>query len=101
MEKKKFASSHLVITLDVIARMKEISGAKTDTDIANDLDVKTNTLNNWKLVGRRISLESVVDFCVKHRASINYVLLGIGPRKMGSCAETNCAQVVNIPPLPH
>lgn len=59
---------------DVIRRLKQLLGFKTDLELANLLDIKPNTLSSWK-IRDTMRYDKIIDVCKRHKIDLNELFL--------------------------
>lgn len=62
----------------VLARLKQLTGANTDVQLARSLDISPQTLSSWK-VRQSIPYSLCVDLANVHGCSLDWLLLGNPP----------------------
>lgn len=63
---------------DVLARLKQITGTKTDASLSSALNISPQTLSSWK--GRDSTPYSIcIDIAETRGISLDWLLLGEGP----------------------
>jgi hypothetical protein len=65
---------------EILNKIKEIKGIKTDTDLAKLFGLKPNAVTNWRKRGT-IPYEHLVSLCEKERLSLMWLLTGQVPTK--------------------
>lgn len=75
IQKKQFMSrlNH------IINRIKEISGLRTDADVAKTLGLKPNTLSERK-ARDSVPFEEIFRYCVQKEIYLDWILTGVGPK---------------------
>lgn len=72
----------------VLARMKQITGTKTDAALSSALKISPQTLSSWK--GRDSTPYSIcIDLAQATGVSLDWLLLGEGPMLRHSPADTD------------
>ena len=61
-------------TNDVIKRLKQLLGFKTDLELANLLEIKPNTLSSWK-IRDTVRYDKIIEVCKKNKIDLNEVFL--------------------------
>lgn len=61
-------------TKDIIKRLKQLLGYKTDLELAKLLEVKPNTISSWK-TRNTLQFEKVIEICKQHRIDLNELFL--------------------------
>ena len=64
---------------NIINRVKEVSGLRTDADVAKCLGLKPNTLSERK-ARNSVPYEEIFKFCIENEIYFDWILTGIGPR---------------------
>ncbi|WP_158960409.1 helix-turn-helix domain-containing protein [Myroides fluvii] len=59
---------------DVIVRLKQLLGFKTDLELANLLNIKPNTLSSWK-VRETLRYDKVIEVCKQYKIDLNELFL--------------------------
>lgn len=59
---------------DVIRRLKQLLGFKTDLELANLLGIKPNTLSSWK-IRETLRYDKIIEVCKEHRIDLNELFL--------------------------
>ncbi len=77
---------------DILNRIKEISGLRTDTDVAKKLGLKPNTLAERK-ARDSIPYEEILQFCLQNEIYLDWVLTGTPPK-----LKVNSGNVVSESP---
>lgn len=68
----------------VLSRMKLITGTTTDAELSYALKISPQTLSSWK--GRNSTPYSLcIDLAVRYEVSLDWLLLGNGPRRWLTC----------------
>ncbi|RWU21034.1 transcriptional regulator [Pseudomonas alkylphenolica] len=68
----------------VLSRMKLITGTTTDAELSYALKISPQTLSSWK--GRNSTPYSLcIDLAVRYEVSLDWLLLGNGPRCWLTC----------------
>lgn len=62
---------------DILERLKQIKKLKTDADVAKFLNIKPNTLSNWKK-RNSYDLEKIITKCAENNVDLNWLLTGSG-----------------------
>lgn len=65
----------------IIERAKQVIGISTDTELANLLNIKQNTVSSWKRRGN-IDLIPILALCAD--VSADWLLYGIGSPELGT-----------------
>lgn len=63
----------------IIKRIKDVSGLRTDADVAKKLGLKPNTLAERK-TRDSIPFEEIFRFCVQNEIYLDWLLTGLGPK---------------------
>jgi len=64
---------------NIIGRVKEISGLRTDADVAKCLGLKPNTLSERK-ARDSVPFEEILKYCVENEVYFDWILTGTGPK---------------------
>ncbi|WP_060873621.1 helix-turn-helix domain-containing protein [Myroides odoratus] len=59
---------------DVIRRLKQLLGFKTDLELANLLEIKPNTLSSWK-IRETLRYDKIIEVCKQHKIDLNELFL--------------------------
>lgn len=59
---------------DIIKRLKQLLGFKTDLELANLLEIKPNTLSSWK-VRETLRYDKIIEICKEHKIDLNDLFL--------------------------
>ncbi|MBF0227983.1 MAG: helix-turn-helix domain-containing protein [Desulfamplus sp.] len=71
------SNEKLLDVIKIIERAKECLKIKTNTELANRLNLKQNTISAWKKRGN-IDLTAVITLCATAGVSIDWLLYGKG-----------------------
>lgn len=69
-----------------VERMKSAAGLRSDTDLAKALDITPQAISNFKNKGE-VPSDLVIQFAVKYKVSVDWLLTGEGEIKRGEKAE--------------
>jgi len=58
---------------DVIIRLKQLLGFKTDLELANLLEIKPNTLSSWK-IRETLRYDKIIEVCKQHKIEFLFVV---------------------------
>jgi len=61
----------------IIDRIKKYKGFKTDTELANHLKIKPNTVATWRS-RNSIPFGKIIAFCESNSVSLDYIVAGMG-----------------------
>ncbi|WP_413511825.1 helix-turn-helix domain-containing protein [Myroides odoratus] len=61
-------------TNDIIKRLKQLLGLKTDLELANLLEIKPNTLSSWK-IRETLRYDKIIEVCKQYKIDLNEVFL--------------------------
>src|SRR3989344_4723770 len=67
---------------DILSRVADLAGAKTDSALAGELGVTRQTLATWKNRGK-VPYEELCEFAGRHGVSLDFLLLGKKETKTG------------------
>lgn len=59
----------------ILGRLKELTGAKRDLQLAELLQIGPTTLSTWKK-RNSVDYKLIIDFCQKKEFDLNFILLG-------------------------
>ncbi len=59
----------------ILGRLKELTGAKRDLQLAELLQISPTTLSTWKK-RNSVDYKLIIDFCQKKEFDLNFILLG-------------------------
>lgn len=59
---------------EVIRRLKQLLGLKTDIELANLLEIKPNTLSSWK-IRDTMRYDKIIEACKQHKIDLNELFL--------------------------
>jgi len=77
----------------VIARMAQACGVKTDTELADKLEIKRNTIASWKNRGS-VPYEQAVIVAEQKNVTLDWLLTGEGPMRRGDASGPHKASNV-------
>lgn len=84
--------------LDVFARLKEATGARTDTELAHCLGLKQSSISSAKSK-RELPPIWVIEIAKRFNVSVDWLLFGIGEKALGK-AQIAPAEAQNVRPIP-
>lgn len=59
---------------DIIKRLKQLLGLKTDLELANLLEIKPNTLSSWK-IRETLRYDKIIEICKQYKIDLNDLFL--------------------------
>lgn len=88
---------------EIIERMKKAIGVKKDVDLAKNFDSMTaeqakQAVNDFKRRGSSVFYEKIVEFGLKHKVSVDWIINGTGEMYVKPCLSTS--DVVCEPEMP-
>lgn len=73
-------------SIEVLLRLKQVFGVKTDVDLSGAMGVSPQTLSSWK--GRsKIPYAHCIELAEKHDISLDWLFSGHGPMLLPNCHQ--------------
>lgn len=83
----------------IVDRLREVYGVASDADLARRLATGSSTVNNWRVRGS-VPYAQVVDAARETGTSLDWLLLGLGPRERGAAEDPAGYAVPPAEPTP-
>jgi len=78
MKPKKITETEKKLNKEIIKRMKKVANVEKDIDLTINSDITKANINAFKCLGIRSFYKIIVEFGIKHNASVNWLVSGSG-----------------------